>query len=61
MSDILTRVPPAKVKRVQYGSDPLQFAELRFPSGKGPFPILFVIHGGTGQSLVKGVTSMVNK
>jgi acetyl esterase/lipase len=46
MSDILTRVPPAKGKRVQYGSDSLQFAELRFPSGKGSFPLLFVIHGG---------------
>ena len=46
MSDILTRVPPAKGERVQYGTHPLQFAELRFPSGKGPFPLLFVIHGG---------------
>lgn len=46
MSDILTRVPPAKGERVQYGMHPLQFAELRFPSGKGPFPLLFVIHGG---------------
>jgi acetyl esterase/lipase len=46
MSDILTRDPPVKGERVQYGLDPLQFAELRFPSGKGPFPLLFVIHGG---------------
>lgn len=46
MSDILTRVLPAKGERVQYGSDPLQFAELRFPPGTGPFPLLFVIHGG---------------
>jgi len=46
MSDILTRAPPAKGKRVHYGPGPLQFAELRFPSGSGPFPLLFVIHGG---------------
>jgi acetyl esterase/lipase len=46
MSDILATVPPAKGERAQYGADPLQFAELRFPSGKGPFPLLFVIHGG---------------
>jgi acetyl esterase/lipase len=46
MSDILTRTPPAKGERVQYGADPLQFAELRFPAGNGPFPLLFVIHGG---------------
>jgi len=31
---------------VPYGKDPLQFGELRFPSGPGPFPLLFVIHGG---------------
>ena len=31
---------------VQYGKNPLQFGELRFPSGPGPFPLLFVIHGG---------------
>jgi len=46
MSDILTRASPPPGKRVQYGADPIQFAELRFPPGKGPFPLLFVIHGG---------------
>ncbi len=46
MSDILSRLPPAKGARVHYGDDPLQFGELRFPSGPGPFPLLFVIHGG---------------
>jgi acetyl esterase/lipase len=50
MSDILTRVPPEKGERIQYGTDPLQFAELRFPSGKGPFPLIFVIHGGWWSS-----------
>ena len=46
MSDILHRVPPRRGKMVQYGGDPNQFAELRFPLGEGPFPLLFVIHGG---------------
>jgi acetyl esterase/lipase len=32
--------------QVHYGKDPFQFGELRFPSGPGPFPLLFVIHGG---------------
>jgi len=31
---------------VQYGPDGLQFAELRFPPGRGPFPVLLVVHGG---------------
>lgn len=29
-----------------YGSDPLQFGELRLPPGAGPFPLVEVIHGG---------------
>jgi acetyl esterase/lipase len=33
-------------ERIAYGSDPLQFGELRVPQGKGPFPIAVVIHGG---------------
>ncbi|MBK8060010.1 MAG: alpha/beta fold hydrolase [Gemmatimonadetes bacterium] len=32
--------------RVTYGADSLQFGELRLPSGKGPFAVAIVIHGG---------------
>ncbi len=46
MSDILLRVPPADGERVRYGDDVLQFGELRYPKGAGPFPLVFVIHGG---------------
>jgi acetyl esterase/lipase len=31
---------------VHYGSDSLQFGELRLPPGQGPFPVAVVIHGG---------------
>src|SRR5258708_5269307 len=37
---------PKADHRVSYGKDPLQFADLRVPSGKGPFPVVMVIHGG---------------
>jgi len=46
MSDILDRAPLPVGRVVQYGREPSQFAEVRFPSGEGPFPLLFVIHGG---------------
>ncbi|CAN5713699.1 alpha/beta hydrolase [soil metagenome] len=36
---------PADAKAF-YGSDPLQFGELRLPKGDGPFPVAVVIHGG---------------
>src|SRR5688572_17879278 len=29
-----------------YGTDSLQFGELRLPTGAGPFPVAVVIHGG---------------
>ena len=32
--------------RIRYGSDSLQFADLRLPKGKAPFPVAVVIHGG---------------
>jgi len=41
------RIPQAKAdRRIAYGSDPLQFGDLRMPPGKGPFPVAIVIHGG---------------
>jgi acetyl esterase/lipase len=33
-------------ERIAYGDDPLQFGDLRIPSGRRPFPIIMLIHGG---------------
>jgi len=32
--------------RLAYGSDSLQFGDLRLPTGAGPHPLVIVIHGG---------------
>ena len=39
------KVPPG-AHRIAYGSDPLQFGELRVPSTRGPHPVAIVVHGG---------------
>ena len=49
--DILTDPPPpAAEARIAYGTGPLQFGDLRVPSGAGPFPLALVLHGGYWQS-----------
>jgi acetyl esterase/lipase len=43
----LLKVPvSAGAKRIAYGTDPLQFGELRVPEGRGPFPVVVIVHGG---------------
>lgn len=39
---------PAKpaTARVAYGPDALHFGDLRLPEGRGPFPVVIVVHGG---------------
>ncbi len=46
----MERPPPIFDKRIRYGQGSQHFADLRLPSGPGPFPFLFVIHGGFWQS-----------
>ena len=43
--------PPAADARIAYGPEPLQFGDLRVPSGEGPFPLAVVLHGGYWQAM----------
>ncbi|HUN80571.1 MAG TPA: alpha/beta hydrolase [Phycisphaerae bacterium] len=46
IQDVL-KIPVSKPgERISYGKDPLQFGELRLPDGKGPHPVVVLIHGG---------------
>ncbi len=43
----LLALPPSRADiTIRYGKDPNQFGELRLPAGKGPHPVVIVIHGG---------------
>jgi acetyl esterase/lipase len=44
--DLATAPVPAGAQRLAYGSDPLQFGELRVPKTNGPHPLAIVVHGG---------------
>ena len=37
-------------RRVVYGDDSSQYGELRVPAGRGPFPVVVLIHGGCFKS-----------
>jgi acetyl esterase/lipase len=45
------RLPQPTAPRIlAYGRDPLQHVELWTPLGKGPFPVVLLIHGGCWQT-----------
>jgi acetyl esterase/lipase len=53
--DILA-MPHAKPgERISYGADPLQFGELWLPGGKGPHPLIVMIHGGCWRADLPGL------
>jgi hypothetical protein len=43
--------------RIAYGSDPLQYGDLRLPTGARPFPVAIVIHGGCWISKLRRSTT----
>src|SRR2546421_9814862 len=44
--DLLNMPVPKGVRHIAYGNDPLQFGELLVPAGKGPHPVVVIVHGG---------------
>ena len=44
--DIDTMTVRMHGERISYGLDSLQFGILRIPSGRGPYPVAIVVHGG---------------
>ena len=53
--DLATAAVPAGAQRIAYGTDPLQFGELRVPRGDGPHPLAIVVHGGCWLAEIGGM------
>ncbi len=45
-SDLADFANPPADARIRYGTDPLQFGDLRLPPGDGPHPVAVFLHGG---------------
>ncbi len=52
----LPKIP--EIIHLHYGSDAMQFGELRLPPGKGPFPVVVLIHGGCWYSQPSSLSVM---
>lgn len=60
LDDYLALDGPAPTARIAYGSAPSQFAELFRPAGKGPFPVVVLVHGGCWTIQFGGIRQMRN-
>lgn len=56
--DLLARPREKADARISYGADADQFGELWLPKGKGPFPVVVLIHGGCWQAALPGTILM---
>jgi len=57
-TDLLAKPREKADAKITYGADPNQFGELWLPSGKGPFPVVVLIHGGCWQAALPGTILM---
>jgi len=56
--DLTGRPLPKPTRRIAYGTLPAQVADLWLPEGKGPFPVVLMVHGGCWQSDIADLTLM---
>ena len=57
-SELLAKPRQKADARIAYGVDPNQFGDLWLPAGKGPFPVVVLIHGGCWQAELPGTILM---
>jgi acetyl esterase/lipase len=60
LADYMALTGPAPSATFTYGSAPSQYAELFLPAGKGPFPVVVLVHGGCWTKEFGGITQLRN-
>jgi acetyl esterase/lipase len=60
LADYMALDGPAPTVHMAYGTAPSQYTELFLPKGAGPFPVVFLVHGGCWQSSLGGIRQMHN-
>ena len=58
LQQYLAQSGPPPTARIDYGPAPSQYVELFVPAGKGPFPVVVLIHGGCWSSGLGGIVQM---
>jgi acetyl esterase/lipase len=58
LQQYLAQSGPPPTARIAYGPAPSQYVELFIPPGRGPFPIVVLIHGGCWTSSLGGIVEM---
>jgi acetyl esterase/lipase len=56
--DLLSRPLPKATKRISFGTEAHQFADLWLPEGEGPFPVVLMVHGGCWQTDIADLSIM---
>jgi acetyl esterase/lipase len=56
--DYFALTGPAPTAHIAYGAAPSQYAELFLPKGAGPFPVVFLVHGGCWVASLRGISQM---
>jgi acetyl esterase/lipase len=56
--ELLDRPKPPGDARIDYGTDKLQHVDLWLPKGKGPFPVVVMVHGGCWRSKIAAADIM---
>jgi acetyl esterase/lipase len=60
VKDYFALTGPAPTAHIAYGAAPSQYAELFLPKGTGPFPVVFLVHGGCWVASLRGIGQMHN-